>query len=508
MRTLNGLQHRGLWLAWAAVMTVFAPLAYGDGFDGYFVAHYGDANSDGLTDIYLRWKPEVSIISTDDDLIIPVPSSRRDVPDTLLTQTANGGFLVDPGSASFRQWPTLPAPAFVAVVDFNLDGFMDIGLRGLSSLLPIFPTSLRDQIVYAPQVRGQRPSVVKAIDAAALKFFKELYGWVTNAQYFAQNAPRIPSNPGRYESYLGYILEPYPPYSAAVCVFYDTCEYRFGNIDDPYADPNNTDTKPNVWHWWGITIVNGTSRPDYSVFDERAMGAAALLNNVVLGNEQIVPGGEVEGRLKVILGGVLGVPVYGGIFTGGTPDYVDHDGFLIDRYNAFLVLSTELAGIPGGGFSLPYFNPLANAYINKRDGCTADGRFGMVRNGGTKGHWGVDLGSSPETPVVVGTPVYAVWDGTAAQFKQVSKDKTKLDGYGVQTRLFIPGSSRYFIYAHLSAAVTGRLTRASIAGYVGRTGNLTCEKTHLHFEVKDNLNWNQRIDPASESSVFRWPVEP
>lgn len=76
-------------------------------------------------------------------------------------------------------------------------------------------------------------------------------------------------------------------------------------------------------------------------------------------------------------------------------------------------------------------------------------------------------------------------------------DKTKLDGYGVQTRLYLPENYQYyFIYAHLSSAKTGRLDRSEIAGYVGRTGNITCEKTHLHFEVKDSNGWDITVDPA------------
>jgi hypothetical protein len=43
---------------------------------------------------------------------------------------------------------------------------------------------------------------------------------------------------------------------------------------------------------------------------------------------------------------------------------------------------------------------------------------------------------------------------------------------------------------------------------VGRTGNITCEKTHLHFEVKDRIDAGKAIDPASESAVFQWSVEP
>lgn len=498
MRTSRCRLNGNLWLGLAAALILIASPARGEGFDEHYVAYYGDANSDGRTDIYLKWEPEITLIALD-DLSIPVPLSRRDVPNTLLTQTASGGFVVDTSAALPSQWPKLPEPAFVAVMDFNMDGYMDIGLRALSSLPAIFPTSLRDQIVFAREVRGQRPSVVKILDAATQKFFTELFGWITNAQYFKQNAGQIPASPGRYETYLGYILEPYPPYAAAVCVFYDTCEYLFGNIDNPSADPGNTDSTQNVWHWWGITNVTGTSRPDYSVFDRRAMDAASLLTNVVLGNENITPGSDLERSLEILIGDVLDVIVYGGVFDEGTPEYVDHDDFVIDEYRALIRLASQLATVPGGS-TKNYFNPLANAYINKKSGCTADGRYGAsVR---PKGHWGVDLGASPLTPVEVGTPVYAVWDGTAVPY-------SKKGGWGEATLLYLDNNYPiYFVYAHLSTSKQGRLLRSSIAGNVGRTGNVTCEKTHLHFELKDRTNQKRRIDPASESAVFQWAVEP
>lgn len=499
MSTLIRRLSDNAWLGWIAALALLATPTYGAGFDEHYVAYYGDANGDGRTDIFLKWEPQIALIPFD-DVSIPVPLSRRDVPNTLLTQTASGSFIVATGGAASSHWPMLPTPAFINVTDLNMDGYMDLALRRLSSLSPIFPSTLRDQVILAPEVRGQQPSIVRVIDAAVQKFFTELYGWFTNAQYFKQNAPQIPAIPGQYSQYLGYILEPYPPYSAAVCVFYDSCEYRYGNFDDPWADPNNTDAKQNVWHWWGITNVTGTTRPDYSVFDRRAMDAASLLTNVVHGTETITPGSEMEHSLEILIGDVLDIIVYGGVFDEGTPEYVDHDDFVIDEYRALIRLAAELTTYPGG--STPnFYNPLANAYINKPNGCTADGRFGMVRNGGKKGHWGVDLGTSPLTPVDVGTPVYAVWDGTAVKYE-------KAGGWGVATLLYLPNWPHYFVYAHLSTPKVGRLTRASIAGYVGRTGNVTCEKTHLHFEVKDNANSSLHIDPAQESAVFQWSVEP
>lgn len=149
---------------------------------------------------------------------------------------------------------------------------------------------------------------------------------------------------------------------------------------------------------------------------------------------------------------------------------------------------------------------LPDAYINKKSGCTADGRFGMVRDGGRKAHDGVDLGTSLLTTVEVGTSVYAVWDGLAVPYTQ--RKNGKVTGWGVTTKLILDSWPHYFVYAHLSTPASGRILRASVAGNVGRTGNITCEKTYLHFEVKDRVDAGMAIDPASESAVFQWSVEP
>lgn len=281
-----------LWLGWAAALILVASPVHGDGFDEHYVAYYGDANGDRRTDIYLKWEPETDVVQSEesDDSSIPVPLSLPDVPNTLLTQTASGHFVVNTGAVAqsrLAHWPKLPGPAVVAVVDFNMDGYMDIGLRFLSGLSTIFPANPGDQIVYAAEVKGTAPNVVKVIDTAALKFFKELYGWITNAEYFAQNAPRIASDTGSF-------------------------------------------------------------RLDYSVFDQRAMSAASLLGYVVEGKEQITRGGDIESGLKTILEDVLGVAVYGGVFNEGSLDYEDHNGFVIDRYSALVEVAAQLGSVPGG----------------------------------------------------------------------------------------------------------------------------------------------------------------
>lgn len=58
----------------------------------------------------------------------------------------------------------------------------------------------------------------------------------------------------------------------------------------------------------------------------------------------------------------------------------------------------------------------------------------------------------------------------------------------------------------------GDATSSSKIGFVSQSrwpeGQCDPRETHLHFEAQDNADSNKTIDPASESPVFQWSVEP
>lgn len=495
--------HRHGFVGRAAVLLSLLVVSLGasaEGFDRSYKLYVGDIDADGRTDIYVNWQPQLTIIAVD-DLVVPIPRQPRGVGRFVLQQNASGGFgilssLTPAQANAVASWPELASSVARIIEDFNADGYMDLRLRNLSSAI----SGVADQIVYAATSRNAAPFLVRSIDAALVKFATEVYGYVTDAQYFANHAARVTVPSGTYTTYIGYIFEPYPQYWAAACVFYTQCQYRFGNINDPFADPNDTDGIQNVWHWWGVQIVTGNTWLDYSVFHPRAMGFAAVIKPVIEGTQDITAGSSIEQRIKSDLLAVLGTAVYGGVFLQQpqSVDYVDEEQIRTDRLRALLQL---LASLATPSLPEPFTNPLPGAWINKANStgtynCTADGRFGTHRPGG---HGGVDLGASSTVAVNVGTNVVAAADGTAVPGVGA--------GHGTIVELYYPGY--IFRYSHLSGTIArGRVNGGVVVGQVGKTGNASapCIKPHLHFEVGDTTLG--LVDPASVSSVFTWALEP
>jgi murein DD-endopeptidase MepM/ murein hydrolase activator NlpD len=106
--------------------------------------------------------------------------------------------------------------------------------------------------------------------------------------------------------------------------------------------------------------------------------------------------------------------------------------------------------------------------------------FGAPRDGGARGHEGIDI-FAPRL-----TPVLAVADGRA------TPRQNRLGGKTVW--LNTPGKSYY--YAHLErAAVRGgqRVRAGDVLGYVGNSGNAIATLPHLHFGIYD---WGKgAVDP-------------
>ena len=127
-------------------------------------------------------------------------------------------------------------------------------------------------------------------------------------------------------------------------------------------------------------------------------------------------------------------------------------------------------------------------------------KFGMVRNGGTKAHQGIDLIAVP------GTRIYAVADGRAISVPQKPGNayghtlvlKVGIDDLPDIQRTKVLASMPnatyvYFYYAHLNEMIDGDESRnvnaGDIIGKTGNSGNATNMVTvatgaHLHFEVR------------------------
>ena len=106
--------------------------------------------------------------------------------DVILQQTANGAFeLVAPNTSQTTTssgWPT--ASVDLVLGDVNLDGFVDVLVRGLASAIGV--TGALDQIVYAPGRTGGSPVILNAVDSSLTNFLTEVSSWTQSPMYFQQ----------------------------------------------------------------------------------------------------------------------------------------------------------------------------------------------------------------------------------------------------------------------------------------------------------------------------------
>ena len=146
----------------------------------------------------------------------------------------------------------------------------------------------------------------------------------------------------------------------------------------------------------------------------------------------------------------------------------------------------------------PCLNPLGGQKLTIRTDKANPrvGQFGWVRNGGTKVHQGVDL-LAPR-----GSTVTAADQGVVV-FAGVQK------GHGNIVVIAHPGETgkavSFTAYAHLDSYSVKNgdgVAGGEAIGETGRTGNLTTEPDHLHFEIRTanppRGKDEDRIDPAPQ----------
>ena len=108
--------------------------------------------------------------------------------DIVLRKSGNAFELVEPGSVagtSPGSWSTTTAVDLV-LNDINLDGFVDVLVRGLGSAI----TGAVDQIVYAPGRTGGSPTILTAVDSSLKKL-------PLRSQQLDSGSQVFPETPGR-----------------------------------------------------------------------------------------------------------------------------------------------------------------------------------------------------------------------------------------------------------------------------------------------------------------------
>lgn len=152
-----------------------------EGFDNRYVVRTGDLNSDGRTEIYLQYRPNIVPIALD-DLTIPVPI-KGPVTDFVLQQDSSGGYVpvaITPAQRNaIAQW-TLTQAIKLVFGDFNMDGRLDIFIKDVASVI----SGAKDAFVFGPSAPGVIPSVVRPFDAALNLFFSDTVHYIEDETHF------------------------------------------------------------------------------------------------------------------------------------------------------------------------------------------------------------------------------------------------------------------------------------------------------------------------------------
>jgi hypothetical protein len=212
-------------------LTAASPAVSGEyqGFADRYAVQVGDLNSDGRQDLHLRFKPPVLPVMLD-DIAIPI-APRIPVKDFVLQQDSSGGFSLVPNltaaqQASISAWGEIAAQLIYG--DFNVDGMIDVLIRGVSGFVP----GAKDAIVFAPQAHGASPAHVRSWDTGLEWFVRDVVGWVEDSEHYYDPGlvhacqPRLVWIPVHEGDEFGNVWYRWEPVQVVVCGTYlDTTNY-------------------------------------------------------------------------------------------------------------------------------------------------------------------------------------------------------------------------------------------------------------------------------------------
>ncbi|HZF29544.1 MAG TPA: hypothetical protein VE907_10525 [Gammaproteobacteria bacterium] len=237
---------------------------------------YGDGNGDGLLDLLVN-------------RVAGGTSGNGTVETVMLLQTGGGRFTsVVPSAAqaavAASAWP--PAAVQVVLDDFNVDGFVDVLIKGIGNTIG----GALNQIVYAPGRAGAfQPLGTRAVDAGLKRFAANSREYFADSNYFAQNAP---------------IGVSYGVVSYYTC-FPGGYGYGYG-YDDFYAYGLGYGYDYGYCGW--IDYYYETTYRDYSVFDATAVNTWST--EVTIDAGSVSPAQGVA-TIKQAYESVLGAPIGG-----------------------------------------------------------------------------------------------------------------------------------------------------------------------------------------------------
>ncbi len=180
-RDINAPSYRCIDLGNALTVTVDGPVpdSVAKQLRYTYTAHVGDFDGNNHTDLLIKRTSAgvgAGIFQT-----------------VILSQESKGKFALEaPSETGILTASAFPVASGVDLVvgDFNLDGFVDVLLRGLGSAI----TGELDRIVYAPGGKtGGHPTKLKTVDTAFKKFLTQVNAWIDDPRYFDKNAVSVTS---------------------------------------------------------------------------------------------------------------------------------------------------------------------------------------------------------------------------------------------------------------------------------------------------------------------------
>ncbi len=165
--------------------------------------------------------------------------------------------------------------------DFNLDGFVDVLLRGLGSAI----TGELDRIVYAPGGKvGGHPAKLKTVDAAFKKFLTEVNAWIDDPGYFDNNAVSTTN----VVSGFTIVYQCLDDESSNVYYTDYPCPFNHTELDKVYEPFTNVVTVISYGNFNGdalefsrqFSLVDGRARPNVALGSTRAKKISEILLRV------------------------------------------------------------------------------------------------------------------------------------------------------------------------------------------------------------------------------------
>ena len=326
------------------------------GFNFDYVVTGGDLDGDGDIDLFL----------SSDTTSSPNPY----VADTILKNDGTGSYTIvaNPTSTELSiaaGWSTVFADVLPG--DFNMDDIVDAVVR--MRVGPFGANTPNDLILFAQSSAGNVPAVSTKIDTGLQSFLEEIDNWISNPDYFSENAPlvtrQLPQTTmvGWYyfaqtQSGLnGARLQCIIDHSIANCLEYIGLLQDVFTINECISlGQQGIPCDRFGGHVFGVsqtTVLVDVLVPDYSVFNSDSIDFKSvfeILNEVI--DIEVIAESAKAAVIEEVLERVFGVEVFGGVLgnSGGIlGSESDIDPNDLPEYRGAVILTTllELAASTG-----------------------------------------------------------------------------------------------------------------------------------------------------------------